>query len=73
VVGAIVLAALAYLLQSILFGGHDLSHIPPLAGEELGKRSRLREMLYNSKAYFSGSISGGKGMNLPRIFPNTVR
>ena len=52
VVGAIVLVALAYLLQSILSGGHDLSHIP-LAGEGLGsRRKRLKEMSYNSKAMF---------------------
>jgi hypothetical protein len=51
VVGAIVLAALAYLLQSILFRRHDLSHIP-LAGEELGSRGRLKEMSYNSKVMF---------------------
>lgn len=52
VVGAIVLVAVAYLLQFILFGGHDLSHIP-LAGEELGDRGRrLKEMSYNAKAMY---------------------
>lgn len=46
-VGAVVLAALAYLLQVFLLRGHDLSHIP-LAGEALGSRKkRLAE--YSSR------------------------
>lgn len=52
VVGAVVLAVLAYVVRSFVVGGHDMSHIP-LAGDALGsRRKRLHAMSWNAKAMF---------------------
>ncbi|RDW87979.1 hypothetical protein BP6252_00011 [Coleophoma cylindrospora] len=64
-VGAVVLVATIYLLHSLLFRGHDMSHIP-LAGEALGSRSkRLAEYSSRtgkSKAMFREEYSKNKSV-----------